>query len=389
MRGTPRKEASGPRAPKGRPPWRRRQGGFALACAVFVAVFSPSPSWPQESTTPATDWRPPAPFRIRDLTLPNALVLGLIPVPPETVGRGSWAVELIYSHSNTFQVSDGVEEYLRRRDRREPLSPADVVAILSEFGDDVFYIDGEFGLANFSAHYGLTQDLDVFVNIPYFIFTGGFFDGVIEGFHDALGVSQAGRDLVARNQFQILIPYEGGNVALLDRPSSGGFGDPVVGARYAWPVSRKGWRVGLEAAAKIPVAQSGKFLSSGSADYGVQLALGRTWRKNALVINASYVITGDFDGAPGFEPAILPALNLAYLHRLGARSTLVLQSLTAGSIFSDTTDSSLSDLEFQTTIGVKWKLRNGYVGIAVTENLFNYDNTPDIAAHVSFAFILE
>ena len=367
---------------------RPRQGAFSVACVCFVAVFSISTSWSQESTAPSTDWRPPAPFRIRDLTLPNALVLGLIPVPPETVGRGSWAVELIYSHSNTFQVSDGVEEYLRRRDRRDPLSPADVAAILSEFGDDAFYIDGEFGLANFSAHYGLTKDLDVFANVPYFVFTGGFFDGVIEGFHDVLGVSQAGRDLVARNQFQILIPYEGGYVAFLDRPSSGGFGDPVVGLRYAWPGSGNGWRVGLEAAVKIPVAQSGKLLSSGSADYGVQLAIGRTWRKNALVINTSYVITGDFDGAPGFEPTNLPALNLTYLRRLGARSTLVLQFLTAGSIFSDTTDSSLSDLEFQTTLGLKMKLRNGSVGVAVTENLFNYDNTPDIAAHVSFAFIL-
>jgi len=106
------------------------------------------------------------------------------------------------------------------------------------------------------------------------------------------------------------------------------------------------------------------------------------------VINASYVITGGFDGAPGLEPANLPALNVAYLHRIGARSTLILQLLTAGSIFSDTTDSSLSDLEFQTTIGVKWKLRNGFVGIAVTENVLNYDNTPDIAGHVSFSVVV-
>jgi hypothetical protein len=51
-------------------------------------------------------------------------------------------------------------------------------------------------------------------------------------------------------------------------------------------------------------------------------------------------------------------------------------------------DSSRFDLEFQTTIGVKWRLRNGSVGIAVTENLFNYDNTPDIAGHISFSVVL-
>jgi len=383
-----RKATWAPRAPEGRSPRRRRRCGFALACVVLVLVFSSSISISQESVGPTTDWRPPAPFRIRDLTLPNALVLGLIPVPPETVGHGSWAFELIYSHANTFQAGGGIQEYLSRRDRRDPLSPADVVAVLSEFGDDAFYIDGEFGLANFSVHHGLTRNLDAFVNIPYFVFTGGIFDGVIEGFHDAIGATQAGRDLVARDQFQILIPYSGGEVVLLEPPSSGGFGDPVLGLRYAWPVLGNGWRVGLEVAAKIPVAESGALLSSGSADYGAQLALGRTWSKNALVINASYVITGGFDGAPGLEPANLPALNLTYLHRLGARSTLVLQLLTAGSIFSDTTDSSLSDLEFQTTIGVKWELRNGFVGIAVTENVLNYDNTPDIAGHVSFGVVM-
>lgn len=43
----------------------------------------------------------------------------------------------------------------------------------------------------------------------------------------------------------------------------------------------------------------------------------------------------------------------------------------------------LSDPEFQITFGVKWATTDGVFGIGLTENLFNYANTPDIGVHLS------
>jgi len=360
------------------------------AFTFFVVLFTFTPALSaQESSLFIGSGVEPVPFRVRDLTLPNALVLGLIPVPASSIGKGKLAFEMTYSHANNFQVSDNVQDYLTDRGDRLPLSAADADVILNQLDGDAFYIDGEFGLANLVVHYGLGDHLDVFASQPFFVFSGGVFDSVIYDFHDALHIGQAGRNLVADDQFQILLKHDRDQFVFLDKPSSGGFGDPIVGLRYVLPSKPAGWEIGFEAAVKLPFADETKLLSSGGIDYGLQIALARRWRKNAVVLNASYVFTGDFTTAPGFRPSDLPAVNLSYLRRVGARTTAVVQLMMAGSIFSDVTDSALSKLEFQTTFGVRWELRKGALGFALTENLFNYDNTPDIAVHLSYGVIID
>ena len=40
-------------------------------------------------------------------------------------------------------------------------------------------------------------------------------------------------------------------------------------------------------------------------------------------------------------------------------------------------------------MGMKWATRTGVWGVGLTENLFNYDNTPDIAVHLSWGMLFE
>lgn len=368
-------------------PGRPRYVLFAFATLVLF-IFATATSAQESNLLNDNDVKP-VPFRVRDLTLPNALVLGLIPVPPTTIGKGKMAFEMTYSHANNFQISNNVQGYLGDRGERRPLSAADAEVILAQLEGDAFYIDGEFGLANLVVHYGLGENLDVYAIQPYFVFTGGVFDSVIYGFHDAFGIGQAGRDMVADNQFQILLKHDGNQFTFLDKPSSGGLGDPIVGLRYLLPTKPAGWEIGFEAAVKLPLADETKLLSSGGTDYGLQVALARRWRKNAVVFNASYVFTGGFKTAPGFRPSDLPAINISFIHRFSPRGSAVVQLLMAETIFSDVTDSALSELEFQTTFGIKWKLKKGTLGLALTENLFNFDNTPDIAVHLNYGVIID
>ena len=366
----------------------RLQRGFRTVFAAIGFLVLASAAAAQEPGLPTDQGVESIPLRVRDLTLPNALVLGLIPVPPGTVGKGKLALELTYSHANYFQISGNVKGYLAERNETRPLNAVDAEAILGLEGD-AFYIDGEFGLANLAIHYGLGERLDVFAIQPYFQFTGGCLDSIIYDFHDTFGIDQAGRDLVAQDQFQILLKHDDDQFVFLDRPSSGGFGDPILGLRYMLPNKPAGWEIGFEVAVKLPFADERKFLSSGSIDYGLQIALARRWRKNAVVLNASYVFTGEFKLTPGFRASDLPAVNLSYLRRIGSRTTAVIQLMTAGSIFSDVTDSSLSEIEFQTTFGVKWKMGKGDFGVALTENIFNYANTPDIGIHLTYGVIID
>jgi len=57
--------------------------------------------------------------------------------------------------------------------------------------------------------------------------------------------------------------------------------------------------------------------------------------------------------------------------------------------YSRHTNTGISDPEFQITSGMKWATRIGIWGVGLTENLFNFDNTPDIAVHLSWGMLFE
>ena len=45
--------------------------------------------------------------------------------------------------------------------------------------------------------------------------------------------------------------------------------------------------------------------------------------------------------------------------------------------------------ELQITTGLTWNVGVGRLGVGVTENVFNYDNTSDLAVHLSYGVVIE
>src|SRR5437867_2673444 len=173
------------------------------------------------------------PLRLRDTTPFNILRLDMLPAHAVAAGAGSWAIEADLSYTNTFVMSENVRAYLGQRDSRRPLAQADVDAILG-LGEDAYYVDGEFGLLDLTFHYAVAPNSSVYFTLPAYSFTGGFLDGTIESFHNAIGNGSDGRDLVARGRFQTVLSLEGLHTSFLEAPLSGGLGDPVVGWRHFW-----------------------------------------------------------------------------------------------------------------------------------------------------------
>lgn len=365
----------------------RRLVAPALALAiVFTGLLAaPRPAEAEEGLD--SDWIP-VPFRVRNQTFPTLLVMGFSPRPAYAIPHGAWAVELNVSRSNNFQQSLNVEQYLRGRDiGREPLQGEDFDAILAMEGDR-FYVDGEITVVDLGFHHGLTDRLGLAIRVPWYGYGGGFMDSMIYGFHDAFGLGQAGRDFVAEDQFQVLVGF-GDEVYLVDgAPTSGGFGDPVATLHYTFPNRPAGWTLGLEGGFKAPIADSGDNLSSGSWDVGLQFNAQRQWTRHAVVLNLAWVLPGEFQ-PEGFEPADLPSVNAAWLVRMGRRTTGVVQALFSENIFREATDSQLAELEFQVTLGAKFDFDFGTLGVGVTENVFNFDNTPDLALHLSYSGIFD
>src|SRR5438094_6994382 len=150
------------------------------------------------------------PLRIRDMTPFNLLRLDMLPAHAVSGAPGSWAIEADLSYSNTFVMSDNVQRYLEARGERRPLTQTDADAILG-LGQDAYYVDGEFGLLDLTFHYGITRRSSVYLTLSAYNFTGGIFDRTIENFHEAFGLDQNGRDLVARDRFQIVSSLDGVN----------------------------------------------------------------------------------------------------------------------------------------------------------------------------------
>lgn len=329
----------------------------------------------------AEGWPEPAVLRARDLTPFGLLRLDMRPATMHADPVDRWTFEVQAAYQNTFIASENVKTYLQNRDAgRAPIRPQDAQAILALPGD-AYYLDVEVGTVDLVLRRGLTETLGVFFELPYLHYGEGRFDSWIEGFHSAFGMGQMGRDLVARNRFQMI--YRLGDVqhAQLDREGEGGFGDPLVGIRYA-PSGRGAWDVTVETAMKVAVAGQRPLLSTGKHDIGAQTALQRRAGRHALYASLSAVYySGGVPESP--EAQLIPTLVLAYNFAVTRQTSFVVQSYASRSVVRDTTLSELKANKYQLSFGVQSRIRDWKWSLALTENIANFDNTPDIGAQLT------
>lgn len=326
------------------------------------------------------------PLRIRDMTPFNILHLDLLPAHACTGGPGTWAVEVDFSRTNTFVMSDNVREYLDQRGSREPLTEDDAAAIRSR-GEDFYFFDGEIALLDLTFHYGVTQRTSIYLTLPVYDFTGGWFDGTVEGFHKTFGLGNAGRDLVARDRFQAVASLGGRRVNVLDNKLSGGMGDPVFGLRYAWPVPRSAWTLVLDGAAKLAVQDVDAFRSTGGNDFGLQVSLQRKLRRQGFYLSGSLVRTdGKVLGIP-LGNHVVPTLTAVYEVGLTPQTNVVLQLYASESAVRGTSLAEIKANKYEASLGLRSRAGRLLYGVAVTENLGNYQNTPDIGLTLTLGWI--
>jgi hypothetical protein len=325
------------------------------------------------------------PLRIRDTTPFNFLRLDLLPAHTWTSTPGRWAIEADITRTNTFVMSGNVRTYLDGRRSRRSLTEADAQTILSQ-GEDSYYFDGELGLLDLTVHYGLTPRASVYLTLPVYDFAGGWFDGTVESFHDAFGFDSAGRDLVARDRFQAVASLGGQRIAVLDQEVDGGMGDPVLGLRYDLPL-RPRLTLVVEGAAKIAVQDEEKFLSTGSNDFGIQASLQRKLRRQGFYLSGSLVRSdGRVFGIPVGSRTV-PTLTAAYELGVTRRTSLVLQLYASESAVRDTHLDEIKANKYQASLGLRSRRGRLVYGFAVTENVANYQNTPDVGLSLTLGWL--
>lgn len=325
------------------------------------------------------------PLRIRDMTPFNLLRLDMLPAHAVDAGVGTWAIEADLSFSNTFVMSDNVRRYLQERGSGSALSAADAGAILA-LGADAFYVDGEFSLLEVTGHYRVARRTSLYLTLSVYNFSGGFMDGTIEGFHGAFDLENAGRDLVARRKFQTVMSVGEVQLIALETPVESGLGDPVLGIRHAFPLGASRWGLVVSGEAKIAWRGERLFLSTGTNDYGLQLALQGKFRRQAIYFSGSLVSTDGQVFGVTLERRLVPTVTAAYEVALRGRTNFIGQIYASQSTVRESSIDVIQADKYEASLGLRTHRGRLIYGFAVTENIKNFDNTPDVGLSLTLAW---
>lgn len=347
------------------------------ACLALILGLLAAPAAAQEFY---------GPLRIRDMGPFQILRLNMLPDHAVAPTPGRIGVEFQLSHSNTFVMDKDIHDYLKQRGRRGELNQDDVSAIAA-IGEDAFLFDGELGYAKATAHYAFSDRLSGYVSLPFHYFGGGFFDATIEGFHEMFGFDSFGREYISRNDFQAVVTIDGETFALLERPTNGGIGDPVLGLRYFIPLENHS-AITFELAHKFAVQDPDKFRSTGSDDTGAQVSWHVHGEKNSFYTSLAVVRTGDAEPYPDYTRHVVPSINVAWERRLLRNVNLIFQANAARSLF-DRGDRELTANVYQASLGLRHRVGEFVWSYALTENLVNFNNTADLGFHIGFAWMPE
>ncbi len=330
----------------------------------------------------AADFADSGPLRIRDHFLPGMGLLAIEPSPAAVLPAGVSRVEMIATTSNTFAMSEVLSNRLERRDARAALSLDELRAT---GGDNLFYLDGEVYRLVLALDHGLTSRLEVGFTLQWLSFSAGMFDGVIEGVHDKLRVSQGGRTGIPRSLYTAY-KRSGGFEYYADGPAGGGLGDTVLRAKYQLNDDSHDWFAAIQALVKLPTWNGDGFFSSGSTDIGIQLLGGQ---EPLPLLKLHYAIgllrLGDW---PLLElPSQLLWSGMVGVEvATGDRSAWIAQMTASQSPFTELDLPELGQVSLQVSLGYKRTLAEGLtLFLALTENIAHFDNSADVGMHVGLS----
>lgn len=234
---------------------------FGFRILFVLLLFIPS-----LSSAKIIDLRPSGPLPVRTQ---NPLYLQFLSIPPEpaqTLNRNQFETSVQTTFSNIFEFD-----------------PAGLTQV---------NLDMELWRTAFSFSYGLTDTLDVKIELPVISNGGGFLDDFIQWYHNLFGLPNAGRDSVPNHEFHYTVAHNG--VTLADYPAAGsGLSDMVarfkylVSERFQWP-----FKLALAAAVKAPTGQSSKGLGSGRFDGGLTLLAQKSLKRFHLAGQVGYTKLG-------------------------------------------------------------------------------------------------
>ena len=293
------------------------------------------------------------PLKVQSQSPFHSLRLGLTPRSPSTLTKNSFEASLHETWVNVWAFERG-------RDR----------------------IDYEALQSVLTVKYGITDTLDAELSVNDRRRFGGVMDSFIEGFHDTLGLDQAGRDEFARGDFAIeLNSYKNQPAVILDE------GDKGIFSQNALFTIQHNVTCGTKYLPALSYAFTGRygeavdFEDSYFLDMGVSVAAARRFDRIYGYLTFGYVWFGRDDVMGIKLDKTLFSLLCAIEWQYSPKQSLLIQYLLSEGVAEDWRD--FSDPSHEVAIGWKGEIFRGMVlEIGLIENILNYENSPDFGVHV-------
>lgn len=329
-------------------------------------------------------------LRSRDLTPFGFLRLDMRPAHALSIEPGSFAFEAELGYQNTWALSKNVEKHLKTLEptgRRE-MTPELIQAIQALPGEN-YLVDLESATLDLAVHYKLSSEWSTYVIATAVSYGGGFLDWSIERFHQGLGFDTFGRHAIARNGVNLIYSLKGTQQVMLEAPQPQGFLDPTVGLRYAGIRLPGRWQMSAEIAAKVPLHGARPLLSTGRTDVGMQASFRRLGTRNALHVDIAAVYYAGEDVPSPHGAQVVPTVIVGWERQLTGRTNVNLQGYASKSVYrhAQTDLEELLEDKFQLSLGLRHRFDRTIVSFAVTENLQNLNNTPDVGFQLGFGWV--
>lgn len=246
-------------------------------------------------------------------------------------------------------------------------------------------LDGETTRLALELRYGLAQNWDVQLELPWLDQSGGNLDGVIDDWHDFWGMSDGGRSDAPRDVLNYRYASSEGGFILQDDAS--GLGDVSLSLSHAFYRDDNS-AVSVALGYKFAAGDDDDFLGSGADDVFVALRFSGA-QLSDLPLNwhgqAGYLRAGDSDLLEGIQEQNLWFAGLAMDWQFAQHWSLIAQlDSHAAPLRSDLT--GVGDDAVLGTLGARWHFaRHWSVDFSVVEDI-RVETAPDVTFQASLSY---
>jgi len=220
----------------------------------------------------------------------------------------------------------------------------------------------------------LTAYSSVYAEIPVIYHWKGMFDSLIENYHDVVGFSNGGRELVENNQFVFQIGE------INKTTSIAGIGDITLGYNIFKIGDISNFRFNFSVFCKLPVSSVSNGLSSGSFDFGFGINGINYLKQTKIFYGLGYLNYGNPDKkyVSRLDQSGYLYFGITYVFndKINFTGQLYLQSSPYNTGFD-----RMDDYMAMLTIGMQYKDYQ----VSFTEDVFTY-TAPDITLTITRKF---